>query len=241
MKILITNDDGIHSQGLRIVANWAKKLGDVTVCAPKFEQSGKSHSIDIHNPFEVQKIDYADDVRAYSVDSSPADCVRFATLGLHESYDLVISGINKGLNLGEDIMYSATNGAIFEACTRGLKALALSTHTASFDDAEQWLDRIYDFVTKYDIFAHGNIFNVNIPENATDILLTRQGGPYFTDDFIDLGDGTWRQVGHCIHRNEHNHDIDSDATIDGYVTVTPLTIERTDYTAYTALKAQING
>ena len=141
MKILITNDDGIQSQGLRIVANWAKKLGDVTVCAPKFEQSGKSHSIDIHNPFEVQKVDYADDVRAYSVDSSPADCVRFATLGLHESYDLVISGINNGLNLGEDIMYSATAGAISEACTRAIKDLAFATHTASVDSAEQRLAR----------------------------------------------------------------------------------------------------
>lgn len=144
MKILLTNDDGIQSEGLMIVAKWAKKLGDVTVSAPKFEQSGKSHSIDIHNPFEVKKVDYLDGVRAFSVDSSPADCVRFATLGLHETYDLVMSGINKGLNLGEDIMYSATNGAIFEACTRGLKALALSTHVQSFDDAQAWLDRIYD-------------------------------------------------------------------------------------------------
>lgn len=239
MKILITNDDGIQSEGLRRVANWATRLGEVTVCAPKTEQSGKSHSIDIHNPFEVQKVDYMDGVRAFSVDSSPADCVRFATLGLHERYDLVISGINKGLNLGEDIMYSATNGAIFEACTRGLKALALSTHVESFDDAEQWLDNIYDFVRKYNVFACGNIFNVNIPKNPKSILLTKQGGPYFTDDFIDLGDGTWRQIGHCIHSNNHNLDVDSDATIDGYVTVTPLTIERTDYSAYTALKNQM--
>lgn len=88
MKILLTNDDGIQSEGLMIVAKWAKKLGDVTVSAPKFEQSGKSHSIDIHNPFEVKKVDYLDGVRAFSVDSSPADCVRFATLGLHETYDL---------------------------------------------------------------------------------------------------------------------------------------------------------
>lgn len=236
MKILLTNDDGIHSEGLRVVAEWAVKLGDVTVCAPKFEQSGKSHSIDIHNPFEVKQINYMDGVRAYSVDSSPADCVRFATLGLHESYDLVISGVNKGLNLGEDIMYSATNGAIFEASTRGHKAIALSTHVHHFEDARAWLDRIYDFITKYDVFKYGNIYNINIPENATQMLLTKQGGPYFTDDFIDLGDGTWKQIGHCIHNNQHRRDIDSDATIDGYVTITPLTIERTNYTAYETLK-----
>lgn len=240
MKILLTNDDGIQSVGLRIVAQWAVKLGDVTVCAPKYEQSGKSHSIDIHAPFEVTKIDYMDGVRAYSVDSSPADCVRFATLGLHESYDLVISGVNKGLNLGEDIMYSATNGAIFEACTRGLKAIALSTHVHHFDTAVEWLDRIYAYITKHDVFKYGNIYNINIPENPKDILLTKQGGPYFTDDFVDLGDGTWKQIGHCIHNNQHRRDIDSDATIDGYVTVTPLTIERTNYSAYEALKAVID-
>lgn len=240
MKILLTNDDGIQSEGLMIVAKWAKKLGDVTVSAPKFEQSGKSHSIDIHNPFEVKKVDYLDGVRAFSVDSSPADCVRFATLGLHETYDLVISGINKGLNLGEDIMYSATNGAIFEACTRGLKALALSTHVQSFDDAQAWLDRIYDFVQRNNLFAYGNIYNVNVPKDAKSILLTKQGGAYFTDDFFDLGDGTWRQEGHCIHQNNHDLTIDSDATIDGYVSVTPLTIERTNYNTYNALKDVVN-
>lgn len=241
MKILITNDDGINSKGLMLVAKWARKLGDVTVSAPKFEQSGKSHSIDIHNPFEVKRVEFLDGVRAFSVDSSPADCVRFATLGLHETYDLVISGINKGLNLGEDIMYSATNGAIFEACTRGLKALALSTHVASFDDAAKWLDRVYDFVCKYNLFAHGNIYNVNIPKDAKSILLTRQGDAYFTDDFIDLGDGTWRQEGHCIHQNNHDLSVDSDATVDGYVSVTPLTIARTDFNAYNALKIVVNA
>lgn len=236
MKILITNDDGINSEGLRVVVQWAKKLGDITVCAPKYEQSAKSHSINIHHPFEVKKVEYMDGVRAYSVDSSPADCVRFATLGLKEEYDLVISGVNKGLNLGEDIMYSATNGAIFEACTRRHKAIALSTHINHFDTAREWFDKIYDYLTKYDVFKYGDIFNVNIPESPKGILLTKQGGPYFTDDFIDLGDGTWKQIGHCIHNNRHRRDIDSDATIDGYVTVTPLTIERTNMRAYTTLK-----
>lgn len=237
MKILITNDDGINSEGLFRVAKWARKLGEITVCAPKVEQSGKSHSIDIHNPFEVKQVELLQGVRAFSVDSSPADCVRFATLGLHETYDLVISGVNKGLNLGEDIMYSATNGAIFEACTRGLKAIALSTHTQGFADAEAWFDRVFDFVNGNNLFAYGNIFNVNIPKDAKSIRLTRQGGAYFTDDFIDLGNGTWRQEGHCIHQNNHDLTIDSDATVDGYVSITPLTISRTDYTAYTALKS----
>ncbi len=239
MKILITNDDGINAQGLLCVAKWAKKLGDVTVCAPKREQSGRSHSIEIHSPFEVKKIDYADGIRAYSIDSSPADCVRFATLGLHESYDLIISGINCGLNLGEDIMYSATNGAIFEASARSHKAIALSTHTQGYDDAEAWLDEIYAYIESNALFDYNDIYNVNIPQNPQGIKLTRQGGAYFTDEFIDLGDGTWKQTGHCIHRNNHDMTVDSDATIDGFVTITPLTIARTNMNALNALRKKI--
>lgn len=236
MKILLTNDDGINSEGLRIVAEWAKNIGEVTVCAPKFEQSGKSHSIDIHSPFEVKLVDYLEGVRAYSVDSTPADCVRFATIGLNERYDLVISGVNKGFNLGEDIVYSATNGAIFEASTRGLKGIAISTYVKDFNSAKDWLDRIYCFLTKYEVFKYSNIFNINIPENPIDILLTKQGGPYFTDAFIPLGNDIWRQSGYCVHQNHHDITIDSDATIDGHITVTPLTIERTNHQAYDKLK-----
>lgn len=236
MKLLLTNDDGINSEGLRIVAEWAKSIGEVTVCAPKYEQSGKSHSINIHTPFEVERVDYMEGVRAFSVDSTPADCVRFATLGLKENYDLVISGVNRGFNLGEDIMYSATNGAVFETSTRGLKGIAMSTYVKDFNTASNWLDRIYNFLVRNDVFKFGDIFNINIPENPIDILITKQGGAYFTDDFIDLGNGTWRQSGYCIHKNNHDLSIDTDATIDGHITVTPLTIGRTNYNAYEWLK-----
>ena len=78
MKILLTNDDGIDAEGLRVVADWAKNLGHVTVCAPKVQQSGKSHAINIYTPFEIKKVDYEGADEAYAVDSSPADCVRFA-------------------------------------------------------------------------------------------------------------------------------------------------------------------
>ena len=98
MRILITNDDGILAPALPHLVEWAKKLGEVMVVAPKVEQSGKSHAIDFTRPIEIKKVDLFGDVVAYSMDSTPADCVRFAVLGLKEKFDLVLSGINRGFN-----------------------------------------------------------------------------------------------------------------------------------------------
>ena len=101
MRILVTNDDGIRAPGIEILANWARKIGDVTVVAPKVEQSAKSHSINIHTAFEVKKVSWLDGIDCYSVDSSPSDCIRFAYNGLNMEFDLVLSGINRGFNVGE--------------------------------------------------------------------------------------------------------------------------------------------
>ena len=97
MKILITNDDGVNTLGIRLLAGWAKKIGEVTVVAPKVEQSAKSHAIEIVKPIEIKKVPFIEGVTAYSLDSTPADCIRFGLLGLNEKFDLVLSGINKGI------------------------------------------------------------------------------------------------------------------------------------------------
>ena len=142
MKILITNDDGIYASELIPLVKWAKKLGEVVVAAPKVEQSGKSHGIEIHKAFEVKQVDLVEGVRAYAVNSTPADCVRFAILGLKEEFDLVISGINRGLNIGADIMYSGTVAAVFEAAALGVKAMAVSTEPKFYEGAAGQMDRI---------------------------------------------------------------------------------------------------
>ncbi|MCM1043524.1 MAG: 5'/3'-nucleotidase SurE [Corallococcus sp.] len=239
MRILITNDDGIEAEGIKILAEWAKTVGEVFVVAPQTQQSGKSHAITIHNPFEVNKVDFLPDVEAYAINSTPVDCVRFATLGLKQHFDLVLSGINKGYNLGEDILYSGTVGAIFETSLRGLNGIALSTEYTSFETAKLWLDKIYGFFTENNLFAVNNIYNVNIPLNAKDIVVTRQGGAYFTDDFVDLQDGTYHQKGYCIHDNKRNLELDTDATICGYVSVTPMTCNRSDAKAFEILANKV--
>ena len=149
MRILITNDDGIFAEGIALLAEWAKTKGEVTVIAPKVEQSGKSHAIDFTRPIEIKKVDLMDGVRAYSLDSTPADCIRFAVLGMNEHYDLILSGINRGFNLGADIVYSGTVGAIFEAARLGIKGVALSTDPRPFDVAMERIGDVWAFFEQY--------------------------------------------------------------------------------------------
>ena len=114
MRILITNDDGMHASQLIPLIKWAQKLGDVTVAVPKFEQSGKSHGIEIHKDFEAKQVELEPGISVWAVDSTPADCVRFAVLGQKMAFDLVLSGVNRGYNIGTDIMYSGTVSAVEE-------------------------------------------------------------------------------------------------------------------------------
>ena len=236
MRILVTNDDGISSAALVPLARWAKKFGEVTVVAPKIEQSGKSHGIDIINPFEVKKVQLADDIEAYSVDSTPADCVRFAILGLKEKYDFVISGINKGYNIGRDIVYSGTVGAIFEAQNYGIKAMAISTDYTSFESAIENLDLVGEYFKNNELYKYNSLYNVNIPLKVKGIRITRQGGAYYSDEFIPMENDIWRQVGVFVYKYDGNPELDTDSIMDGYISITPLTLERTHVELYEKLK-----
>lgn len=240
MRILITNDDGIESEGIKIVAEWAKKLGEVTVCAPKTQQSAKSHAITVHHPMEITKTDVIDGVTAYVCDGTPVDCVRYATLGLNKTYDLVLSGINKGYNLGEDILYSGTVSAIFETALRGLNGIALSTEYTTFESAKAQLDRIYQYFTDNELFKYHNVYNVNIPTEVKGIKFTKQGGPYFNDEFILNEDGLYKQQGYCVYEKGYDLTLDTDATMNGYIAVMPLSARRDEISVYGKVERILN-
>lgn len=236
MKILVCNDDGINAEGIKILATWAKKLGEVTVSAPKVQQSAKSHAINIHEgPIEVKQVPYIDGVTAYEVNSTPVDSVRFGTLGLNAEYDLILSGVNRGFNIGEDILYSGTVANVFEASLRGSKGIAFSTDHRSFTEAEKWLDKIWDYFVTNDLLSYNNIYNVNIPLDAKGIKWTKQGGAYFTDEFIEVGQGLYSQEGYSIYKHGENLTLDTDAVMNGYVAVTPLSTRRDNLTAFEKL------
>ena len=235
MRILITNDDGIQGEGLMHLVHWARNLGEVTVCAPKVEQSAKSHAIEIHKPFEAKKVPYPEGVPAYAVDSTPADCVRYMVLGLHQQFDLVFSGINKGLNIGRDIMYSGTVSAIMEAAALGIPAIAFSTDPSTFESAVAHLDEIHDLMVKLDMLSMNPLYNINIPLDARGIQITRQGGPYYSDEFHPIGDDLYRPHCHSIYDENHDYFIDTDAALHNYISITPLTLERTDLPTFQKL------
>lgn len=236
MRILITNDDGIQGEGLLHLVNWARSLGEVVVAAPKVEQSAKSHTIEIHKSFEARRVDYLPGVTAYAVDSSPADCVRFMVLGLHEQFDLVLSGINRGLNVGSDIMYSGTVAAVFEAAALGLKAIAVSTEPKAISVAWEQLDRIWEYFCKHDLLAKHNIYNVNIPLDAGAIRITRQGGPYYSDDFMPEENDMYRPTGKAVYAPSDDC-LDTDTVLTRKeISVMPLTNQRVDLAMYEMLK-----
>lgn len=232
MRILITNDDGIGSPVLPALAVWASRLGEVTVIAPKVEQSGMSHAIDFTRPIEIKRVDIGEGIRAFSMDSTPADCVRYAVMGMKEHFDLVISGINRGLNLGADIVYSGTIGAIFEASRLGIKGVALSTDPRTFDAAMARIGDVWDFFEREKLLELGNIYNVNIPLDDKGIRVTRQGGIYFTDDFKYLGNDMYEQIGAMADPKSDDERFDNVAVIHGYISITPLTSEKTNLEVY---------
>ena len=229
MRILITNDDGINAPGIKLLAEWARTIGEVTVVAPKVEQSGMSHAIQFVEPIEIKQVPFMDGVEAWQMDSTPADCVRFGVLGLKKEYDLILSGINRGVNVGVDLVYSGTVAAIFEAGRLGIPGIAFSTFPNSQDFAAKYFGKVYDFITEGDLLSKNLIYNVNIPDEVKGIHLTYQGTQYFSDEFEKREGDMYVQVGHMIP-DECPDDIKRDtvAIHKGYISVTPLLSYRTN-------------
>lgn len=240
MKILITNDDGVFAPALPKLIRWAQNYGEVIAVAPKVEQSGKSHAIDFMHPQEIKPVEIAPDLTAYSMDSTPADCVRYALDQLGRDFDLILSGVNRGYNLGADIVYSGTVGAIFEGIRQGIPGIALSGFPTTHIDAIDHLDRVFDFVKNHDLLSLNPLYNVNIPPEAGDIRITRQGGIYFTDRFVSIGDDLYVQEGEPDIGDLSDTSIDITAVHSGYISITPLSASRTEMTVFEILNKRHN-
>lgn len=235
MRILVTNDDSVSASQLVPLIKWCKTLGEVTVVVPKFEQSAKSHSIELIKPFEVTKRTLADGIEAWVADSSPADCVRFAFFGLKEEYDLVISGINRGFNIGSDILYSGTLAATMEAALMGVKAIALSTPPEYYEHAVEHLDKVWEFVCENKLLEINDTYNINIPPMPKGFKITHQGGRYYSDDYENVGGDMYMAVGKCVHENGGDLTLDTDAAVSGYISVLPVTVDKTKYDIFEKL------
>ena len=238
MRILVTNDDGLHAAGLPHLVRFCQQLGEVTTIVPLVEQSGKSHGIELKKPFLVQEVELEPGIMAYAVDSTPADCVRYGVLARGMKFDLVISGINRGYNLGVDSLYSGTVAAAREAALLGIPAIALSTNLGYYDRVHEQLPRVFDFIRKQELLGCHGLYNINIPENPKGFRFTRQGGPYYSDDFQLSDDGMCTPNGVCVHQNAGDLTVDTDATVSGYISVLPMTADITNRDVYRQLQSR---
>ncbi len=239
MNILVVNDDGIASKGIRILAEKAKKFGNVFVVAPHTQQSATAHSITIHDSMKLHKHpDYMDGVKAWSLEGKPADCVKFALYGLNLDIDIVLSGINDGPNLGTDINYSGTIAGALEGALCGIPSIAFSTDFSHFEIAENNMNCVLEKILNDEVLSTEVIINVNFPskeyKKTKGITITQQGRRPFLHEF-ELKDeaywarGTWEKI-------EHSKGTDTYAHENGYISITPIHIDRTDYKYMIKLK-----
>lgn len=243
MNILVVNDDSINSFGIRLLTKCAKRFGNVYVVAPHTEQSAIGHGITIHDPMKLhEQTDFMDDVKAWSLEGKPADCVKFALYGLHLDIDIVLSGVNNGPNLGTDIIYSGTLAGASEAIILGVPAIALSTDFFFYDVVEKELDCVLEKLINMDILNTDNVINVNFPRKdfseSKGIKITEQGLRPFLHEFELDGDvywarGTWDNI-------TNSPETDVFAYENGYISFTPIQINRTNYEYMKILKEKIN-
>ncbi len=229
-RILITNDDGIDSNGIIRLAKAALKYGEVWVVAPDGQRSAASHSISLHGTIDVYPYDFPiDGVKAFSCSGTPSDCVRVGCLNvMPQKPDVVLSGINRGYNSGTDIQYSATAGAAFEAAFQGCHAIALSESFEGPDDiTDYYLDEILEELLDKPLM-YGQIHNVNFPGGTVSeckgVLFDRtvSHGMFYKDHYNvveNLDNNGIRYMVEGDYREEAEEGSDMDAIIKRYVSV----------------------
>lgn len=237
MKILLTNDDGINASGLRAAAEALSHVGNVIVVAPDREQSGKGASISLSSPLRISKVKrIAAGVPSYAVEGTPADTVILALDHIAKDINLVVSGINSGANLGEDIFISGTVGAAFQGYFRGLPSIAISVgslHPPTFQSAAVILADIVRQIEK-EGYLKRLLLNVNVPSiQPSDICgidVTRLGGRAYADVITTGDDGKreyyWISHGTPAWHLEEGTDIWS--VKNNRISITPLHTDLTD-------------
>ena len=237
LNILITNDDGIHAPALAVLEAELSTLGQVTVVVPDRDQSATSHSLTLHRPLRIHR----HDERRFSIDGTPTDCVLIAYHGLLEKApDIVVSGINHGPNMGEDVFYSGTVAAAIEGAMQGAPAIAASlvTHgVADFVDPARFVARLVAEVARRGLSAK-RVLNVNLPHRPwaeiRGVRPTRLGTRVYSDTLIEKTDPRGRAyywIGGQDPVWEPGEGTDFQAVSQGYVSVTPLVLDLTDAAA----------
>lgn len=236
MRILVTNDDGYLANGIQVLAEAARRLGEVHVVAPDREQSATSHSLTLHYPLRARNT--TDGVHV--VDGTPTDCVVLA-LGelLPEKPDFVLSGINHGANLGDDVLYSGTVAAAMESCILGIPSIAISYTGAEPTAISAWsnvLTQLLEQLLKREDFPAETLLNINLPPVAPDkiegVRVTTLGKRAYVGSLTRATDPNGREyfwIGGGEQKWWGGPDVDFRAVHSGFISVTPLHLDLTNY------------
>ena len=251
MRILLTNDDGYHAPGLAVLERLARKFSDdITIVAPAEEQSGKGRSLTLTDPLRVRKFDD----KSYAVAGTPTDAVMFALADIMRDAkpDLILSGVNRGANLGEDVFYSGTIGAAMEGALAGIRSIAISQrygaeapgHDVTFDTAEAWGERVLAPLIAAPVDPR-IVVNVNfppiLPDQVKGVRVVHQGlRDYGRLRIVSNRDPRgyeyhWFGLGPTVSTPARSTDLE--AIADGYVSVTPLHLDLTHRPSLAMLEA----
>ena len=242
MKILITNDDGVSSEGLRTLADTMKALGEVFVVAPDRERSAAAHSLTLHRPLRVEEVSAG----VYAADGTPVDCVNLAVYGILKGLpDLVISGINNGPNLGEDLVYSGTVSAAFEATFLGIPAFAVSLAAREgfrYKGAANFALKVATHIMQKGL-PQDTFLNINVPNVEENKIrsykITHQGKRVFQDAVVEKLDPRGKKyywIGGGDQGFQEIAGTDFHAVANHYISITPLCVDLTNRAAIQELE-----
>lgn len=235
MNILLSNDDGIQSEGLTALEETLGQIGEIYTVAPDRAQSSMSHALTLHRPLRVHELA----PRRLAVDGTPVDCVKLSLTGLLPVRpNLVISGINKGPNLGDDIIYSGTVSAAIEGALLGIPAIAVSLVTFkdfNFRAAAEFTATLVERIMQRSI-APKTLLNVNVPSCPKNEVkgwrATRMGKRHYSETIVERVDprgGKYYWIGGDDLGFADEEGTDCKTVAEGYISVTPLQVDLTDY------------
>jgi 5'-nucleotidase len=244
MRFLVTNDDGIRAPGLAALVEALSPLGEVLIVAPDRERSATAHAITLHDPLRVEQVRRDGAFWGHAVSGTPVDCVKLAINALYDAPpDFVVAGINPGTNVGTNAIYSGTVSAAVEGAMCGVTSLAVSIDSVEeldYTGAAAFARRFIEQLVANDC-PKGMLFNINLPDLPPDeirgVRLTHQGRMVFREEFHERTDPqrrTYYWLGGQLPEMDDADEAsgaDSAAVRQGYISVTPLHYDLTDYAA----------
>ncbi len=232
MRLLVCNDDGIQSEGMIVLAKMLCRDHNVTVIAPNVNRTANAHAMTVGKPLKLEKCEICSQIESFSFEGTPADCVKFGLYRARGQIDAVISGINRGANIGTDTLYSGTLSAAIESLIFDVPSIALSCEGLTSEDysvaAEICRTLIPNLLSKW---KKGFTWNVNFPDirrgKPIGIKFTPLGVNIYSDHYVMKGENSYALFGEPLCHDGNPEDCDVEWIKKQYVTVTPILLDKT--------------